>query len=223
MAVGTVKWFNATKGYGFIMPQDGGKDVFVHITAVQAAGLKGLNDGQKLDLRGRDGTRQGRGHQSQARLTATLKLDATDCCWGPCLRGGLLCLRASLLSFQHGRLRHVLVAGTRKRAVAGASKLRRHAAICLATAGATQRCGSVGEAREPHADRRFQTARRIDLCRTAAARTTACAGHRLRDARQSWAVTCLGGTAIWRAGDRRRAARQQCGKERRYARTSAHG
>jgi CspA family cold shock protein len=48
MAQGTVKWFNATKGYGFIMPQDGGKDVFVHITAVQAAGLKGLNDGQKV-------------------------------------------------------------------------------------------------------------------------------------------------------------------------------
>ena len=48
MAVGTVKWFNATKGFGFIMPQDGGKDVFVHITAVQAAGLKGLNDGQKV-------------------------------------------------------------------------------------------------------------------------------------------------------------------------------
>jgi CspA family cold shock protein len=48
MPIGTVKWFNATKGYGFIMPQDGGKDVFVHITAVQAAGLNGLNDGQKL-------------------------------------------------------------------------------------------------------------------------------------------------------------------------------
>ena len=48
MAMGTVKWFNATKGYGFIVPQDGGKDVFVHITAVQAAGLKGLNDGQKV-------------------------------------------------------------------------------------------------------------------------------------------------------------------------------
>jgi CspA family cold shock protein len=50
MAQGTVKWFNATKGYGFIMPQDGGKDVFVHITAVQAAGLKGLNDGQKVNF-----------------------------------------------------------------------------------------------------------------------------------------------------------------------------
>jgi CspA family cold shock protein len=48
MATGTVKWFNTTKGYGFIMPQDGGKDVFVHVTAVQAAGLKGLNDGQAI-------------------------------------------------------------------------------------------------------------------------------------------------------------------------------
>ena len=49
VAQGTVKWFNATKGYGFITPQDGGKDVFVHITAVQAAGLRGLNDGQKVN------------------------------------------------------------------------------------------------------------------------------------------------------------------------------
>ncbi|GCD75485.1 transcriptional regulator cold shock protein DNA-binding protein [Acetobacter pasteurianus NBRC 3299] len=48
MPTGTVKWFNATKGYGFIAPDDGGKDVFVHITAVQAAGLRGLNDGQKV-------------------------------------------------------------------------------------------------------------------------------------------------------------------------------
>ena len=48
MATGTVKWFNTTKGYGFIMPEDGGKDVFVHITAVQAAGLRGLNEGQKV-------------------------------------------------------------------------------------------------------------------------------------------------------------------------------
>ena len=47
MSTGTVKWFNPTKGFGFITPSDGGKDVFVHITAVQAAGLPGLNDGQK--------------------------------------------------------------------------------------------------------------------------------------------------------------------------------
>jgi CspA family cold shock protein len=48
MASGTVKWFNTTKGFGFIVPQDGGKDVFVHITAVQAAGLRTLNEGQML-------------------------------------------------------------------------------------------------------------------------------------------------------------------------------
>ena len=48
MAIGTVKWFNATKGFGFILPEDGSKDVFVHITAVQAAGLRGLEDGQKV-------------------------------------------------------------------------------------------------------------------------------------------------------------------------------
>ena len=48
MAAGTVKWFNATKGFGFIMPSDGSKDVFVHVTAVQAAGLRGLNDGQAV-------------------------------------------------------------------------------------------------------------------------------------------------------------------------------
>ena len=48
MATGTVKWFNPDKGFGFIQPQDGGKDVFVHITAVQAAGLNGLDEGQKV-------------------------------------------------------------------------------------------------------------------------------------------------------------------------------
>ena len=48
MATGTVKWFNVQKGFGFIQPQDGGKDVFVHISAVQAAGLAGLNDGQSV-------------------------------------------------------------------------------------------------------------------------------------------------------------------------------
>jgi len=48
MAIGTVKWFNPDKGFGFISPQDGGKDVFLHITAVQAAGLTTVKDGQKV-------------------------------------------------------------------------------------------------------------------------------------------------------------------------------
>ncbi len=48
MATGTVKWFNAQKGYGFIQPSDGGKDVFVHITAVERAGLGRLVEGQKI-------------------------------------------------------------------------------------------------------------------------------------------------------------------------------
>jgi cold shock protein len=46
MATGIVKWFNAAKGYGFIQPEDGGKDVFVHISAVERAGLSSLNEGQ---------------------------------------------------------------------------------------------------------------------------------------------------------------------------------
>ena len=48
MPTGTVKWFNAQKGFGFIQPEGGGKDVFVHITAVQAAGLQDLAEGQKV-------------------------------------------------------------------------------------------------------------------------------------------------------------------------------
>ena len=58
MASGTVKWFNTTKGFGFIAPDDGGKDVFVHISAVERAGLTGLSDDQKVtyDIEaGRDG------------------------------------------------------------------------------------------------------------------------------------------------------------------------
>lgn len=58
MATGTVKWFNTTKGYGFIAPDDGGKDVFVHISAVERSGMTGLADNQKVSFElseGRDG------------------------------------------------------------------------------------------------------------------------------------------------------------------------
>jgi CspA family cold shock protein len=50
MSTGTVKWFNPTKGYGFIQPQGGGQDVFVHISAVEKAGLSTLNEGQKVEF-----------------------------------------------------------------------------------------------------------------------------------------------------------------------------
>jgi CspA family cold shock protein len=58
MATGTVKWFNADKGFGFIAPDEGGKDVFVHITALREAGLENLQDDQKVSYElqsGRDG------------------------------------------------------------------------------------------------------------------------------------------------------------------------
>lgn len=58
MPTGTVKWFNTDKGYGFIAPEDGGKDVFVHVRAVERAGLPGLQDNQKVSYEleaGRDG------------------------------------------------------------------------------------------------------------------------------------------------------------------------
>ena len=50
MSMGTVKWFNPTKGYGFIQPQDGGQDIFVHISAVERAGLSTLNENQKIEF-----------------------------------------------------------------------------------------------------------------------------------------------------------------------------
>jgi cold shock protein len=58
MATGTVKWFNATKGYGFIQPESGGKDIFLHVSALERAGINGIADGQRVqyDLEtGRDG------------------------------------------------------------------------------------------------------------------------------------------------------------------------
>jgi CspA family cold shock protein len=50
MATGTVKWFNSTKGFGFIQPDNGGSDVFVHVSAVERAGMSGLTDGQKISF-----------------------------------------------------------------------------------------------------------------------------------------------------------------------------
>ena len=69
MPKGTVKWFNPTKGYGFIAPETGGKDVFVHISAVQKAGLRTLNEGQKIgfDI-----------EQQQNGRTAAINLAAAD-------------------------------------------------------------------------------------------------------------------------------------------------
>lgn len=60
MATGTVKWFNQQKGYGFIQPDDGGKDVFVHISALQRSGLQGLQDGQRVSYDMQDDPRTGK-------------------------------------------------------------------------------------------------------------------------------------------------------------------
>ena len=67
MATGTVKWFNASKGFGFIQPDSGGPDVFVHISAVERAGMSGLNEGQKI--RYEVETDQRRGKASAEKLT----------------------------------------------------------------------------------------------------------------------------------------------------------
>jgi CspA family cold shock protein len=55
MAVGTVKWFNSEKGYGFITPEDGSKDLFVHFSAIQGEGYKSLNEGQKVEYEATQG------------------------------------------------------------------------------------------------------------------------------------------------------------------------
>jgi cold shock protein len=60
MTIGTVKWFNATKGFGFIQPDDGGNDVFVHISAVERAGMNSLNEGQKLSFESKLDSKRGK-------------------------------------------------------------------------------------------------------------------------------------------------------------------
>jgi len=68
LATGTVKWFNSDKGYGFISPENGGQDVFVHISAVQRAGLNGLNDGQKVSYEITQDRRSGKSSAEELRL-----------------------------------------------------------------------------------------------------------------------------------------------------------
>lgn len=60
MTIGTVKWFNANKGFGFIQPEDGGGDVFVHISAVEAAGMRELGEGQKIEFESQRDDRSGK-------------------------------------------------------------------------------------------------------------------------------------------------------------------
>ena len=69
MATGTVKWFNATKGFGFIQPDDGGKDVFVHISAVERAGLSSLNEGARVSYE----IVANRGRESAENLVVTFR------------------------------------------------------------------------------------------------------------------------------------------------------
>jgi len=67
MSTGTVKWFNSQKGFGFIQPDDGGKDVFVHISAVERAGMSNLNEGQKLSYELTEDKRSGKTSADQLR------------------------------------------------------------------------------------------------------------------------------------------------------------
>ncbi|HEY2229849.1 MAG TPA: cold-shock protein [Xanthobacteraceae bacterium] len=67
MSTGTVKWFNSQKGFGFIQPDDGGKDVFVHISAVERAGMSNLNEGQKVSYELTEDRRSGKTSADQLR------------------------------------------------------------------------------------------------------------------------------------------------------------
>jgi cold shock protein len=69
MATGTVKWFNGQKGFGFIQPNDGGKDVFVHISAVERAGLSGLAEGQRVNYEVRTDRKSGKDSAENLSLT----------------------------------------------------------------------------------------------------------------------------------------------------------
>ena len=68
MATGTVKWFNGQKGFGFIAPDDGGQDVFVHISAVERAGLSGLAEGQKISYEVQVDTKRGKSSAENLRV-----------------------------------------------------------------------------------------------------------------------------------------------------------
>jgi len=70
MATGTVKWFNGQKGYGFIQPDEGGKDVFVHISAVQRSGLKGLDEGQRVNYEIAEDSRTGKSSADQLSIAS---------------------------------------------------------------------------------------------------------------------------------------------------------
>ena len=99
MAKGTVKWFNTEKGYGFIQPADGGKDIFVHITAVQAAGLQSLKDNQPIEYELIDG-RDGRKSAGALKSELSAATAAAAC---PAGAGRRLRLRAAELVAHHLR------------------------------------------------------------------------------------------------------------------------
>ena len=75
MAQGTVKWFNGQKGFGFIQPDDGGKDVFVHISAVERAGMRGLNEGQKVSYEVVSDRRTGKSSAENLRAVRSAAMD----------------------------------------------------------------------------------------------------------------------------------------------------